>query len=276
MCRFCAHRMWEPFRINDADIRYITPEFHAKLKKSALRPGDVVIVRTGKPGATAIIPEWLTEANCSDLVIVRPGVNLDRRFLVYFMNSRPAARRSAFIGAVQQHFNVGSARSLKLTFAAVREQQAIACILGALDDKIELNVRMNRTLEATAPGDLPELVPGLRPCPSQSHRQRPGHLKPEIAGMFPNVLEDSELGEIPKGLSVRLGKSRTTRGGESAQMQFPRAHDLALDHMPRRSIALGDWSDGDGIESNKFEFRKGEILFGKLRPYFHKVGIFPV
>lgn len=43
--------------------------------------------------------------------------------------------------------------------------------------------------------------------------------------------------------------------------------------MPRRSIALSDWGYGDGLESNKFEFQKGEILFGKLRPYFHKVGV---
>ena len=48
---------------------------------------------------------------------------------------------------------------------------------------------------------------------------------------------------------------------------------IALEHMPRRSIALSVWSTADGLESNKFEFKKGEILFGKLRPYFHKVGV---
>ena len=46
--------------------------------------------------------------------------------------------------------------------------------------------------------------------------------------------------------------------------------------MPRGSIALAEWSVADGLESNKFEFKKGEILFGKLRPYFHKVGVAPV
>ncbi len=51
---------------------------------------------------------------------------------------------------------------------------------------------------------------------------------------------------------------------------------IALEHMPRRSIALSDWGFADGLESNKFEFKKGEILFGKLRPYFHKVGVAPV
>ena len=51
---------------------------------------------------------------------------------------------------------------------------------------------------------------------------------------------------------------------------------IALEHMPKRCIALSDWAAGEGLESNKFEFKRGEILFGKLRPYFHKVGVAPL
>jgi type I restriction enzyme S subunit len=51
---------------------------------------------------------------------------------------------------------------------------------------------------------------------------------------------------------------------------------IALEHMPKRCIALSEWDKANGVESNKFEFKKREILFGKLRPYFHKVGIAPV
>lgn len=46
--------------------------------------------------------------------------------------------------------------------------------------------------------------------------------------------------------------------------------------MPRKSIAILDWGSGEGVASNKFEFKTGDILFGKLRPYFHKVGIAPI
>lgn len=51
---------------------------------------------------------------------------------------------------------------------------------------------------------------------------------------------------------------------------------IALEHMPRRSVALREWGQSEGLESNKFEFHMGEILFGKLRPYFHKVGVAPL
>lgn len=55
----------------------------------------------------------------------------------------------------------------------------------------------------------------------------------------------------------------------------PETPYIALDHMPKRCIALSNWTTGAGIKSNKFEFRRGDILFGKLRPYFHKVGVAP-
>jgi type I restriction enzyme S subunit len=46
--------------------------------------------------------------------------------------------------------------------------------------------------------------------------------------------------------------------------------------MPRRCIALGDWDESADVASGKSAFKKGEILFGKLRPYFHKVGVAPL
>lgn len=51
---------------------------------------------------------------------------------------------------------------------------------------------------------------------------------------------------------------------------------IGLEHMPRRSFALNEWEAVSKVTSNKSRFRKGQILFGKLRPYFHKVGVAPV
>lgn len=65
------------------------------------------------------------------------------------------------------------------------------------------------------------------------------------------------------------------RGVQPDQIE-PDTPYIALEHMPRRCIALSDWGTAEGLESNKFRFKTGEILFGKLRPYFHKVGVAPV
>jgi type I restriction enzyme S subunit len=141
----------EPFRINTSDLKKISKQFHQRLKKSALKPGDIIIVRTGNPGSCAVIPDWLTEANCSDVVVVRAGPKVRPGYVSYVVNSTAVHHIDAHtVGAVQQHFNVGSARRIRFRLPPIEEQDRILSVLGALNDKIELNRRMNETLEAMA------------------------------------------------------------------------------------------------------------------------------
>jgi type I restriction enzyme, S subunit len=130
-------------RLDLDGLKFISSEFHQKLKKSRLMSGDIVIVRTGEPGAAALISDDLGELNCSDLVIARPGKNVDPRFLCYSINCTAEAYISAhLVGAVQQHFNVGSARNLQISLPPLAEQQAIAAVIASLDDKIAVNDRI--------------------------------------------------------------------------------------------------------------------------------------
>ena len=66
------------------------------------------------------------------------------------------------------------------------------------------------------------------------------------------------------------------RSGASPEEIDPATPYIALEHMPKQRIALSDWGTADGLASNKFRFKRGDILFGKLRPYFHKVGVAPL
>jgi type I restriction enzyme S subunit len=139
-----------PHRIDIAGIKFVSPEFHSRLKKSSLKPGDVVTVRTGKPGTTAVIPAHIPEANCSDVVITRPGAEIDARWLSYYINGVAGGYISSrLVGAVQQHFNVGSAKEMVLALPPLKQQRGIAATLGALDDKIESNRRVVGILEET-------------------------------------------------------------------------------------------------------------------------------
>ena len=71
----------QSFHLDLSSVKYIRPEFDHRLRKSALAPGDVVVVRTGNPGIACVIPPTLFHANCSDLVIFRPGERLDPYYL---------------------------------------------------------------------------------------------------------------------------------------------------------------------------------------------------
>jgi type I restriction enzyme S subunit len=139
----------KPGRIDLKSLTYIDEGFHSELVKSQLRAGDLVIVRTGVPGVTAVIPEGIGPLNCADLVIARPAPGVDARFLCYAINETAGSFvRAHTVGAVQQHFNVASAKRLSLKLPSLAEQRAIVEVLGALDGKIASNDRITtRALE---------------------------------------------------------------------------------------------------------------------------------
>jgi len=98
----------------------------------------------------------------------------------------------------------------------VLEREAIGCILGTLDDKIELNRRMNQTLEAIAQALFKSWFIDFDPVHAKAEGRDTG-LPPDIAALFPDSFEDSELGQIPKGWEVkRLADLCSTQYGYTA------------------------------------------------------------
>ncbi|MGQ0511714.1 MAG: restriction endonuclease subunit S [Betaproteobacteria bacterium] len=262
----------EPLRINKNDLKFITPRFHQRIQKSRLAPGDVVIVRTGKPGACSVVPEWLTNANCSDLVIVRCGKELNNHFLAYYVNTAASGHVAAhLVGAVQQHFNVGSARTLRLSLPPLSEQRAIAYILGTLDEKIELNRRMSETLEAMARALFNSWFVDFDPVRAKAEGRDPGLPKP-LADLFPARLVDSELGEIPEGWEVgRFGDVVEQLRDQENPLSFPDAlyHHLSIPAFDDGQTAKVEI--GENIKSLKSRVPPGVILISKLNPEIERV-----
>ena len=89
---------------------------------------------------------------------------------------------------------------------------------------------------------------------------------------------ESAIGLIPEGWEFRsLGEiAKEVRRGVNPENVDPGTPYLGLEHFPRKSIALSEWGKASDIQSTKLVFKKGEILFGKIRPYFHKVGVAPL
>ena len=270
---FLRSKNVEPFGVDWNDMRYVSPGFHQRLKKSALSPGDVVIVRTGKPGTAAVIPNSLPEANCSDLVIVRPGPDLDARYLVYYLNSLAVHHVNAhLVGAVQQHFNVSSARKLRMRLPPLPEQKAIAHILGTLDDKIELNGRMNATLEGMARALFKSWFVDFDPVRDKIDGRQPQGLDPETAKLFPDRFEESELGKIPKGWGIHalrdIAELRTQSVSPARDPKKLWEHYSipAFDESRRPARELGN-----NIKSNKYIVPDHSVLVSKLNPQFPRI-----
>ena len=231
----------------------------------------------------------------------------DQRFAYYFLKQLDFRIYNS--GSAQPSLNRNFIHPIPVDIPPLREQRAIAHVLGTLDDKIELNRRMNETLEEMARalfkswfvdfdpvraktalkqhalGDQPPLAgePNGNGAPTgewtvERARAYLAGMDPQIADLFPDRLVDSELGEIPEGWEVKaLGDvAEQRRDGLRPEQIDPATPYIALEHMPRRCIALGDWGSADDLASAKFRFAQGDILFGKLRPYFNKVGVAPL
>ena len=168
-------------------------------------------------------------------------------------------------------------QQLRLDLPPIQEQRVIAHILGTLDDKIELNRRMNKTLEEMARALFKSWFVDFDPIRFKMEGRDTG-LPKHIADLFPDRMVDSEIGKIPKGWTIKHLVDIATsprRGVNPAELHNETPY-IGLEHMPRHSIALMDWGISENVTSQKAIFKKGDILFGKLRPYFHKVGIAPV
>lgn len=104
-------------------------------------------------------------------------------------------------GSAQPFISQGDARAVSINLPAISDQKAIAHILGALDDKIELNQRMNETLEDIAKAIFKSWFVDFDPVRAKAEG-RPTGLPDEISDLFPDAFEDSEIGEIPAGWKV--------------------------------------------------------------------------
>jgi type I restriction enzyme S subunit len=139
----------------------ITSEAHeGPVAKSALRPGDVVIVRTGYPGTSAVIPAEFPQVNCIDLVFARPGLSVRSEYLSRFLNS-PSGREQALkakTGLAQQHLNVAAVGRTSLPLPPLDVQDQIVRRLRTID-RVLVGVRQRKqVLEAVLSSAIEELI----------------------------------------------------------------------------------------------------------------------
>jgi type I restriction enzyme S subunit len=160
-------------------------------------PG-VVTGRYGTLGQVFYIEQDFWPLNTT--LYVRDFKGNDPRFISYFLRGLDFlaySDKAAVPGLNRNHLH--QARVVVPT--EVGEQRAIAHILGMLDDKIELNRRMNVTLEAMARALFKSWFVDFDPVRAKAKGRDPGLPKP-LADLFPDRLVDSELGEIPEGWEV--------------------------------------------------------------------------
>lgn len=212
-------------RILEDGIARITPQDANRLSRYLVRKGDIVYSRRGDVERRALVRDhedgWLCGTGCLRVRLGEKGV--DSRYASFYLghpNVREWIVRHAH-GATMPNLNTSILSACPFVIPPVAEQRAIAHILGTLDDKIELNRRMNETLEAMARALFKSWFVDFEPVRAKAEGRDTG-LPQEIADLFPDSFEDSELGEVPRGWSVgTIGDLAEIAGGSTPSTKEP-------------------------------------------------------
>ena len=193
-------------RVREDGIARITKSDAKRLSKYLVQDGDIVYSRRGDVEKCALITKaergWLCGTGC---LRVRLGKGVvDPQFASYFLahpESKAWISRHA-VGATMPNLNTGILSQVPFLLPPSMEQKAIAHILGTLDEKIELNQKMNQTLEEIAKAIFKSWFVDFDPVRAKAEGHPTG-LPPEISDLFPDELVASEIGEIPKGWELK-------------------------------------------------------------------------
>ncbi len=235
-----------------------------------LSPGDLLVVMTDLTqaapilGSPAFVPDEpvMLHNQRLGLVQIKPDAQVDQRFLYYSMlsdTSRSQIRATA-TGATVRHTAPERIYRVSLRVPELRVQRAIGEVLGSIDELIANNRRRVTVLEEMARAIYREWMVKFR---------YPG------CGDVP--LENSALGPIPEGWTwVKVDDLvRVVKDTVDPALVEPDTPAVGLEHIPRRQLTLDGWGAAREQGSRKGVFAKDDVLFGKIRPYFHKVCVAP-
>ncbi len=198
---------------NFDNLKFISKEKDETLRKGKLIRNDIVLTTRGTVGNVAYYDKKINYENIrinSGMVIFRTNPELlDHRYTYYFLRSNLFFDQmlSMKTGSAQPQLPIRDINKIRIPIPSLEEQKRIAHILGTLDDKIELNQRINQTLEGIARAVFQSWFVDFDPVrakmagePFAKHAKHP--LPDEVMALFPDELVDSELGLIPKGWEV--------------------------------------------------------------------------
>jgi type I restriction enzyme, S subunit len=194
-------------RLNLVDAKYVErPTFEIWTRRAIPQKDDVLLTREAPLGEVAIIRDEAGIFLGQRIVQFRANKSvLDPRFLYYSFRGQDLQAQihaHSGSGSTIDHIRVPDCAKFKLALPVLTQQRAIAHILGTLDDKIELNRRMNETLEAMARALFKSWFVDFDPVQAKAEGRDPG-LPEHLAELFPDSFVESESGEIPAGWDVR-------------------------------------------------------------------------
>lgn len=256
------------FHFEDADR--VPSDTLVKVGQKRSRAGDVVFTSKGTVGRFAFVRDQTPEFVYSPQLCFWRSIDkstIDPRWLFYWMNGREFFLQFKGVAGqtdMAEYVSLRDQRAMKMTLPPLAEQKRIAEVLGALDDKIELNRRMNATLEATAQALFQSWFVDFDPVRAKLDGRTPSGIDPATAALFPDSFEESPLGHIPKGWEVRsLDKVAHYLNGLALQ-KYPPGDGPTLPVIKIAQLRKGDSIGADRCNTDlpqDYTVQDGDVLF---------------
>ncbi|WP_234917760.1 restriction endonuclease subunit S [Aeromonas veronii] len=240
-----------------------------------LPANTVCLSRTASVGYVVVM--GVPMATSQDFINWVCSEAIDYSYLKYVLFAEHDSMLRFASGTTHQTIYFPEAKAFHVCLPPIAVQRRIVDSLQTLDDRIALLRETNATLEAIAQALFKSWFVDFDPVHANAGGEQPAGLPPEVAALFPDSFEESALGMIPRGWDVGvLGDvAETSRKQIKPEQLSAETLYVGLEHIPRKQLGLDSWGTAGELASAKSAFERNDILFGKLRPYFHKVVIAP-
>lgn len=258
---------WGTFDL--ADLAQMKFEEHEE-ERYGIRDGDLIVCEGGEPGRCAVWREEIPNMKIQKAlhrIRTKDGLNNYYLFYWFMLTGRTGRLEPHFTGTTIKHLTGKAVSALELPLPPIEVQEEIARVLKSLDDKIELNRRMNETLEAIARAIFRSWFVDFDPVrakasgePPESICRRLG-LTPELLALFPDRLVDSELGEIPEGWEMKaiedVAKVVKGKSYKSSELAPSKTALVTL-----KSFKRGGGYRLDGLKEYTGSYKSEQEVFG--------------
>ncbi len=249
---------------NSDEFVYISPETAQRLSRSLAYPDDIIFTKKGTLGQTGFVPhdprfeKYLTSSNQMKLTVDRDTAS--PLFVYYYVSStesREKIKRDSESTGVPKT-NLEYLRTFPISLPPLHTQHAIARILGSLDNKIELNLQMNETLEAMARTIFQSWFVVFDPVRAKAEGRDTG-LPPEVAALFPDGFEEVAGREVPKGWGIEsLGNVIEMTTGKSYTSDELQESTTAL--VTLKSFQRGGGYRQDGLKPFIGKYKPEQVI----------------
>ncbi len=252
------------------DFVFVSEEKAQQLSANLAFPGDLVFTQRGTLGQVGIVPDNLAYSKYllsqSQMKLACDPNKADATFVYYVFRSVEMLEyiRNHSISVGVPHINLRILKSIPISLPPLPEQRAIARILSSLDDKIELNRRMNATLEAMAQTLFRAWFVDFEPVKAKAAGMAPVGLDAETAALFPSALVESELGPIPQGWEVQSLDSIANFLNGLALQKYPVNEEEGLPVIKISQLKKGTTEGSDRASSSipaPYIVEDGDMLF---------------